>query len=313
MYNVIPSKSKGHNAPRNALYDVNAYNQWSKNQNTGSTYQSYPNYGNTYHSYPNYGYSYHQGLQFDNKCQGNICSVEDKSESSGLVKNNCYSCNDDGYCSSGLDNKYHYQYEDTEVNDDYESTIVDKSCYSTNTYGYRFKRVVDGYSFMIVKSQTRTHIVAELNPKYKHFETKFILPEIESHDFSYLQVWVVSKSGHQSAEIGFKNTVGRTDWSTLVFNTDDGYKTGWFGNKFIKWAPMSRKRTDKSGKFTFNSGNLTTLKTKLEKDSISAWINEKFIGMIKIDFPYDRFEFGFEQDHIGPVKEFEVKSMRQWN
>nr|QGT41784.1 RNA silencing suppressor [Emaravirus tritici] len=183
----------------------------------------------------------------------------------------------------------------------------------TGVSGYIFNELVDGFQFHLSKSPTRTHIVSRLVPMERYFRSIFILPDVSLNDFAYLQVWYVASDGLMTAEIGMKKWRGNNYWTPLVFNTDDEYSTGWFGDKHIEW-PKSVKRTRdiSTESHIYKNGDEIKLTTEFHNGLTEMWINGDYIGSVEMDYKVNRVEFGFEQDQYGKCREFLVKSMKQW-
>lgn len=265
----------------------------------------------------------------DRELNGMICKESESDEADGIETTVKYETPDTGrhfHASAGnycqLHSPYGNHFRALEISYNHKQSGADSTrtpsqnniSLNRGVKGYEFSEVIDGFQFHLTKSSTRTHIVADLEPGKSYFRAFFILPDVAVNDFAYLQVWyIMSKDDVVTSEIGLKKWQGDDFWSPLVFNTDDGHSTGWFGDRHIQW-PRSVKRTrDLSDKkHMYKNGNEIKLTTAFKDGTTELWINSEYIGSVEMQYRVDRLEFGFEQDRYGRCKKFIVKSMKQW-
>ncbi len=171
---------------------------------------------------------------------------------------------------------------------------------------------VDNFVLSWHMSKERAHFVTSFNPAKNAMRANFTLPYIREGKFAYIQAWIVDDTGRRTAEVGLAKHAYFDHWIPLVFNTDDGHSSGYFGDKLVQW-PMSVQRTRQVSDMILSHGDSVVFTVNAQDNEMWLWINHVPCGGVKINFTVSRFEFGFEQDQYGEQTDFNVTSLCEYD
>lgn len=165
--------------------------------------------------------------------------------------------------------------------------------------------------------RTKDRVYEYIDLKFSRYITViFEIPETRFEEFAYIQFWLSDGNGRTS-EIGIAKFKEDSNWSQLVFNTDDNYSSGWFNNNLIQWdKPMSQKRNfSENMSLELKKGDQVRMTIEINNRILSMWFNSNFVGMVLINHEHSRrtIRFGLEQGSDSNYKGFKLIKSYSWS
>lgn len=188
-----------------------------------------------------------------------------------------------------------YRAQDHNNNQDYYNQYSDIHNSRRNYY------TTDDFRTIRSSKSQRTYWKIVHRKREEYMRVEFTIPEYKKSQFIYIQFWL-HENNCETTEFGLMKSEGQSQFRPMLFNTDDCYKTGYFGRKKTQWSSggSTTRRTNKYNSYKkyghrYESGDRVRIVAKLDEDSnLEIWINKDYIGSIKVDHNWFITDFGSE-------------------